>query len=95
MISDYSRLHVAVWFSNGLFSVEEKNPQMVVEAVRSAPHGDWKTQLVRKEFLGMEKGQKGVLEEIWSNGEGWWCRVRLPCGRATDIDPRNLIAKPM
>jgi hypothetical protein len=81
--------HMIINFSNGRFVVEIKNPNMTVTAVRRVDHGDWKTQSVRKEFMGMEEGESGELVTVWDNFYGRWCRVKIG-DRFTDILPSDL-----
>lgn len=77
--------------SNGPF-VFDKRRQSVVKAtaVRRASHGDWKTQSVRNEFMGMEEGETGELIDVFDNFDGRWCRVRMGDGKTADIKPSDL-----
>ncbi len=81
--------HMIVNFSSGEFVVAVSNPNMRVRAVRKADHGDWKTQLARREFMGMNEGDEGKIETVFDNFEGRWCRVIFG-GRYADISPKDL-----
>jgi hypothetical protein len=48
-----------------------------VRAKSRISHGDWKTQSVRDEFMGMEVGDVGTLEYIWLNADGWQANVKV------------------
>lgn len=68
-----------------------------VEAVKKVSHGDWKTQSVRDYFMGMQKGESGILEKIFSNFHGTWATVRVADReiKTCDVDPRCLIVVSM
>jgi hypothetical protein len=65
-------------------------PIYVRAAVR-AEHGDWKTQLARKdEFMGLKPGEVGQLAAVWTNFEGQQLRVVRLDGKECDLQARDL-----
>jgi hypothetical protein len=81
-----------ITFHNGLVAVKLDTPNLLVKAFERVLHGDWKTQLVREEFMGMQKGETGILLRIFNNFEGQWCTVKLSGGRTCDVAPGSLDA---
>lgn len=80
-----------VIFASGLCIIDKRDPTPIrVRAPRRVPHGDWKTQLVRKEFMGLEAGEEGILEERWYNYDGEWFSVRRADGQIVDCRARDL-----
>ena len=78
-------------FNNGLMAVDTKELPLKVTAANHAPHGDFKTQFVRKEFMGLEEGEEAELIKIWANFYGVWCRVKKQNGDTADIESKDLI----
>lgn len=81
--------HVSTKFSNGQFVIESGKTYRV-KAVERSEHGDWKTQMVRKTFMGMEKDEVGTLKEVWNNWYGEFARVIKEDGSTCDIQPFQL-----
>lgn len=77
------------WFANGECVVNCWD-EYTVRAVRKAEHGDWKTQCVKGEFMGLGEGEEAELIEVWTNFYGKWCRVRRSDGKQCDIAPKDL-----
>jgi hypothetical protein len=77
-------------FNNGLFAIDTHNLPVKVRAIEKAEHGDWKTQLVRNEFMGLKKDEEGELIKVWDNFYGRWCRVRRKDGKTCDVEANQL-----
>jgi len=80
-------------FYNGLMVVDIEKLPLKVISVNDAPHGDFKTQSIRDEFMGLKENEKANLIEIWTNFYGVWCRVKKENGEIADIEPKNLVLK--
>lgn len=81
----------AIQFNNGLFVIDTTQPsKFEFKAVCKAQHQDWKTQLVRDDFMGMEKDEESSLLYIFQNFEGIFCRVKTRTGKVCDILPIDL-----
>jgi len=85
--------HAIVRFASGPCVFALLQPSTRVKAVRRAWHGDWRTQFVRKQFMGMEEGQEGDVVGVFDNFDGRWCRVSFD-GKTADIAPRDLALIP-
>ncbi|MCG7545406.1 hypothetical protein MHM93_14590 [Pseudoalteromonas sp. MM17-2] len=87
-MANIKRMH----FANGCYAIDigQVPFKLKVEAIKRAEHGDWKTQLVHEEFMGMEEGQSGDVIKVFENFEGIWCRVKHH-RRTSDISPSDLI----
>lgn len=78
-------------FGNGSFAIRQdlKLPHIVI-ARETEAHGDWKTQSVREEFMGLRKDESGTLEKVWTNFYGVWARVLKKDGSTCDVRPQSL-----
>lgn len=81
--------YAAITFANGRFGVYLDAPDMKVRTVRRAEHGDWRTQLSRDYFMGVDAGQECHLIGIVENMYGSWCRVVFD-GKTSDVSPLDL-----
>jgi hypothetical protein len=82
--------YMLIHFANGDHIITKAKPDIKVKAIVYAPHGDWKTQSVRDDFMGMRKDETGDLIGIIENFYGMFCRVKREDGYITTIDPRDL-----
>ena len=90
MFDESKQIHT-LQFNNGLMAVDTKKLPMKVTAATTAPHGDWKTQSVRKNFMGLTEGEEAEMVKIWANFYGVWCRVKKQNGDTADIESKDLI----
>lgn len=81
---------IEVFFKNGSVIVDTSKPRgeplAYVVALERQAHGDWKTQSVRKEFMGIEKDQCGMLMSLMFNFDGWWFQIKRPDGKMADLN---------
>jgi hypothetical protein len=83
---------ILVELNDDYFIFDKRDPPVKVKAIAHAPHGDWKTQSVCKEFMGMEEGETGDLINVFDNFDGQWCRVRVDGrGHTADVEPKYLV----
>jgi hypothetical protein len=68
----------------------DRSKPLFVRAVTRTEHGDWKTQLVRDNFMGLNAGEIGEVVEVFSNFEGKWVRVRKDDGKTADVRSESL-----
>lgn len=61
------------------------------KATQDTPHGDWKTQAVREEYMGLRKDETCELVNFWSNFYGRWARVKRADGKMCDVNPEHLV----
>lgn len=79
-----------IGFENGIYALNIDSLNVSVKATKKLSDGDWKTQSVRSEFMGMNEGQEGEVIEIFNNFDGQWCRVKHDNG-ISDVSPTGLI----
>lgn len=89
------RQHIVVRFAHGerILSRTTTGPTRV-RAVKRAAHGDWKTQLVREHFMGLDAGEEAELVEVFDNLYGRWMRVRRADGQTADVESHLLEVLP-
>lgn len=83
-------IHRIVTFASGDFAYEISKPASLrARTVRSATHGDWKTNVARGERPTVSSGQEVTIVKIWNNFEGTWCSIEFD-GQGIDIRPLDL-----
>lgn len=64
--------------------------EIFVRAPERVEHGDWKTQTVRKEFMGLMKGECGEVVGVFDNCEGRFVQVQRADGKTVDCRANEL-----
>lgn len=64
--------------------------EIYVRAPKRVEHGDWKTQAVRKEFMGLRQGECGIINAVFENFEGRFVTVQREDGKEVDCRPSEL-----
>ena len=90
--------HCAVQFKNKPVIVTSKSDgkgmrfddEIYVRAPKRVEHGDWKTQMARKEFMGLKEDECGLLIGIFDNMEGRFVIVERTDGKRVDCRPSEL-----
>lgn len=64
--------------------------EIFVRAPKRVEHGDWKTQSVRKEFMGLMEGECGTVVGVFDNMEGRFVTIERADGKNVDCRPSEL-----
>ena len=77
-------------FANGEFAhAIGTQVSLRARAVRSATHGDWKTNMARGEWPTVPAGKEVTIVSIWNNMEGTWCSIVFD-DKSIDVRPLDL-----